>query len=389
MLHLRLLIARLLMSTFVFAAAMGCSSRNIYRKAKFMKPPLVPGYVHMTRDGVNDAGVEPVESGEVLVTDDTIYVASESQGIEAYERALFIRKWRFPVNNGVSSKLLLDGNALYFGGEDGNFYSIDAEFGKLNWKYETKAPVFAKATVSGGKVFISASDDLLYCLDKSNGKWIWHYKRSGNYITTVRGNSSATVADNIVFVGFSDGYLVALKMNDGNIQWETKVHFGSKFTDVDAKPVIEDGRIYISSYDGAMYVLDRKNGKVIWKVDVGATREVVLDEKTIYTSGTDGYVYALNKESGKIQWKFELDRGVPTGLVFYQNFIAFGSSQQYFYVIHKGDGTLAYRYDVGYRSGFVSNPFGSKDEIYALSNYGNIYTFKWHTGYHSKYFSYQ
>ncbi len=369
--------------------SIGCSTHNIYQKAKFVKPPLVPGYVHMTREGMIDAGVEPVESGEVLVTEDTVYVASETQGIEAFERPYFIRKWRFPVKNGVTSKLLVEGGSLYFGGEDGNFYSIDAEFGKLNWKYETKAPVFARPTISGGKIFISSSDDLLYCLDKTNGKWIWHYKRSGNYITTVRGNSSAAVADNNVYVGFSDGYLVALKLNDGNLQWETKVHYGSKFTDVDAKPIIEDNRIYISSYDGGLYVIDRKTGKVNWKVDIGATREVILDEKTIFTSGTDGYVYALNKESGKINWKFELDRGVPTGLVFYQNYIAFGSSQQYFYVIHKGDGSIAYRFDVGLRSGFVSNPMMNKDELFALSNFGNIYTFKWKTSYHNKYFSYQ
>lgn len=374
---------------FIGLLSIGCSTNNIYKKVTFQKPPLVPAYVHMTRESQIDAGVEPVESGEVLVTEDTVYVASETQGIEAYERPYFIRKWNFPVKNGVTSKLLLEGNSLYFGGEDGYFYSIDAEFGKLNWKFETKAPVFARATTSGGKIFISTSDDLLYCLDKSNGKWVWHYKRSGNYITTIRGNSSAAIADGLVYVGFSDGYLVALKQTDGNLQWESKVHYGSKFTDVDAKPIIEENRIYISSYDGALYVIDRKNGKVIWKVDIGATREVVLEDKLIFTSGTDGYVYSLNKESGKILWKFELDRGVPTGLVFYQNYIAFGSSQQYFYVIHKGDGTLAYRFDAGLRSGFVSNPVLNKDMIYTLSNYGNIYTFKWKTSYHNKYYSFQ
>lgn len=69
----------------------------------------------------------------------------------------------------------------------------------------------------------------------------------------------------------------------------------------------------------------------------------------MYLPSSTGFVYALNKEWGEILWKFELDHGVPTSLVMKGDYIAFGSSQQYFYAIRKTDGTLAYRFNSGMR----------------------------------------
>lgn len=356
----------------------GCSSRNLYRNVRLpANPPVERGYVYMSRDQLTEAGQAPVEFASPAVTKDVVFVATESKGIEAFERASYRRKWQFHVKNGASSELLLDNGVLYFGANDGHFYALDAEFGKVLWKYETKAPVFAKATISGGRVYITASDDVVYCLEVASGKWIWHYKRGGSYITTVHGNSSAAVDSGLVHVGFSDGYLVTLNANDGNLKWEQRIHKGSKFTDVDAMPVVDGTRLYIPSYDGELYALDRNGGKVLWHIDVGGSRRVLLEDRTLYLASSNGHIYSINKDTGRIGWKFELDEGTPTTLLSRGNYLAFGSSRQYFYVIHKGDGTLAYRFNAGLRSGFVAAPVAHENDIFALSSFGNLYVFRW------------
>lgn len=355
---------------------LGCGGRNLYKNTKLIDPPLERGYGFMTRDYLLDAGAEPVDTAGTTVTEDTVFLTSERNGVQAFERHGFQKKWTFTMKNGVSSEPLLDGSVLYLGANDGNFYALDAEFGQPLWKYETKAPVYAKPLVSNQRVYLTASDDVVYCLDQATGKWIWHYKRGGNFITTIRGNAQPVVDGNFLYAGFSDGYLVALNANDGNIQWETRVHNGSKFTDVDASPLVDRDVLYVPSYDGSMYALNKKSGKVLWHVDYGGSRKVLLDEKSLYLGSSDGNVYSLNKESGKMNWKFILDRGTPTGLILHANYLVFGSSQQYFYAIHKGDGSLAYRYDGGLRGGFVANPVLSGKEVYAFSTYGNMYVFK-------------
>lgn len=354
-----------------------CGSRNIYKNVRLDSPALNHSYVHSTRTGVLDAGKEPVEFGGPAVSKETVFVASESRGVEALERSTFRRKWMFTPKNGVSSQLLLEGNVLYFGANDGWFYAVDADFGKVIWKYEIKNPVFSRATVTANRVFVNASDDVIYCLDRATGKWVWHYKRGTTAATTIHGNSTPLVDGARVLAGFSDGYFVALNVQDGNLQWEQKLHKGAKFSDVDASAVIDGDNIYIPSYDGELYVLRRSNGQVAWHVEIGSAKKVLIDGGRLYLASSDGHIYCLNKESGKITWKFELDSGTPTNLVQYENYLAFGSSQQYFYAIYKGDGSLAYRYNSGLRSGFVSTPAQLDKDIYVLSDFGNLHVFTW------------
>ena len=102
-----------------------------------------------------------------------------------------------------------------------------------------------------------------------------------------------------------------------------------------------------------------------------------MDDKTIYLASSNGSIYSIIKDSGRLGWKFDLDEGTPTNLVQRENHVAFGSSRQYFYVINKGDGSLAYRYNAGLRSGFVSTPTQLDRDIFILSNFGNLYVFRW------------
>lgn len=367
----------LLASLMLAGALGGCGSRNLYKNTRIENPPLERTFVHMTRTQNPEAGVEPTEFGSPAATSDTVFVSSETNGIEAFERSTFRRRWHLPIKNGVVSEPIIENGILYFGGNDGNFYAVDAEFGRVLWKYETKAPVYGRPALIGQRVYFLASDDVVHCLDQSNGKWVWHYKRGGNYITTVRGNSSPVVSDGFAYVGFSDGYLVALDAKDGNLRWEQRIHKGTKFTDVDAMVQLDGDRLYIPSYDGELYALNRQSGKVLWHIDVGGSKKVLIDGGTLYLGASSGNIMSINKDTGRIGWKFELDQGTPTNLVQHENYIAFGSSQQYFYAIHKGDGTLAYRFNAGLRSGFFSSPVQSGNEIYALSNFGNMYVFRW------------
>ena len=372
------LIILTLATAALLASGFGCGGRDIYKKkATFSNPPIERGYVYMSRDKVLDAGQEPVEFGSPVATKDVIFVASETRGVQAFERSNFRQKWQFFTKGGVSSELLLEDGVLYFGANDGKFYAIDAEFGKVRWEYETKSPVYARASVANKRVYFMASDDVVYCLDQNTGKWVWHYKRSATSATTVRGNSTPAIEGNSAYMGFSDGYLVSLNASDRNLIWEQKIHHGTKFTDVDAMPLIDGNRIYIPSYDGELFALDRAKGNVLWHVDIGGAKKVLMDDKTLYVGASNGNIYSVDKDTGRQGWKFELDTGTPTSLIQHGPYLAFGSSQQYFYVIHKGDGTLAYRFAVGLRSGFVAAPFQSGSEIFAFSDFGNLYVFQW------------
>lgn len=370
------------------AASTACSSRNLRKRATFPDAPVERGIAYSTRPGNPDAGVDPVEFATPIVTENLILMPSETEGLEARDRYTFTRKWRLPVKNGVGSQPALEGNTLYFGGGDGRFYAVDVDMGTVRWHYETKAPVFAKPLVAGGRVYFMASDDVLYALEKETGKWVWHYKRTVSMPTTIRGNPTPVLDGDRLLAGFSDGYFVAVGAKDGNLRWETRIHRGTKFTDVDAEAVVDGKQVFVPSYDGGLYALDRESGRVLWFTDVGGSKKVVLDEgegKILYLAASDGRVLSVDRDSGKVNWVFELDQGTPTEILLKGTYLVFGSSRQYLYVIRKGDGSLAYRFNAGLRSGFFGSPVAAPplqeknapEEFYIYSNFGTLYGFQW------------
>jgi len=147
---------RIVLTALIVLLSTACGGRNLYKKAKLKAPPFERGYAYNTRDGILDAGVEPVDYGGATVNQEVIYLASESRGIEALYRHGFQRKWVFPVKNGVSGELLLEKEVLYFGANDGNVYALDAQLGKLIWSYAAKTPILAKPTVSNHRLYVEA-----------------------------------------------------------------------------------------------------------------------------------------------------------------------------------------------------------------------------------------
>jgi outer membrane protein assembly factor BamB len=147
---------------------------------------------------------------------------------------------------------------------------------------------------------------------------------------------------------------------------------------VDAHPTLENGIIYIPSYDGALYALKRQGGEVFWRFDAGGSKDAVLEENRVFLPSSDGHVYALQKDNAKVLWQFELDRGTPTQLVVTDKVIIVGSTFQYLYVIDKETGKGLYRFNAGYDSGFSGSPAydPSTHRVYFLSSAGNLYAFE-------------
>lgn len=359
----------------VFSAA--CTGRDIHRELKEDGRVLMRRWTLQTQSFTGESGDRGYEFSNPVVHQNTLIFGSRGKGLVSIYPRLLQTRWAFPLEQGVVSEILVAQNTVYFGGGDGNLYSVDAETGALNWKYELRNPQISRPTLDGNRLFVTTTDDTVYAFDAATGKWLWHYRRRTAQTASVRGASAPLVDGRQVLVGLSDGYLVALGLEDGALKWEKRLHPGTKFVDVDAAVVIDDTRLLVPSYDGALYCLKRTNGEVIWKFDAGGARSVTLDDQRVLMPSSDGFVYALDRVSGKQLWKFELDAGVPTDLVAAEKFWIVGSSHQYLYALDRMTGEAVYRFNAGWGSGFPSTPAFDADSrrIYALSNAGNLYAF--------------
>src|SRR5690606_31476230 len=156
-------------------------------------------------------------------------------------------RWNLPIPNGIVSPIAVDGQSLYFGGGDGFLYSVNADTGRVNWRYDLHNPIISKPSIDQDRLNISTSDDTVFAFEAKTGKWLWHYRRRSSPSATILGASQPLIEGGEVITGFSDGYLVALSSQDGNLKWERKIHQGTKFTDVDAHPVLDADLLYVPS----------------------------------------------------------------------------------------------------------------------------------------------
>ncbi|OFZ21729.1 MAG: hypothetical protein A2X94_15695 [Bdellovibrionales bacterium GWB1_55_8] len=369
----------LLAIVLIPAFGAGCSGRNIHSdlgddSAVLRRLWTRPAYEYF--GDVPNASSHGAEYSNPVLVENTLIVGTRAGLISIYP-SLNQQRWVLPIPNGVTGELVVDRGNVYFGGGDGFFYSASVETGRVNWRYELRNPVTSRPTVSGGRVFVTASDDTVYAFDAGTGKWLWHFRRRSSASATIRGASSPLVEGQEVLVGLSDGFLVALSVHDGQLSWERRLHQGTKFTDVDAHPVLESNVLYVPSYDGSLYSLKHPGGDILWRFDAGASKKVELEEQSIYLPSSDGNIYALQKSNAKVVWKFELDGGVPTQLILTEKYVIVGSSFQYLYVIDKTTGKGVYRFNGGHGSGFSGAPVYDRPsrKLYVLSTAGNLYAF--------------
>lgn len=354
----------------------GCTGPQVHPELK-EDPHILLRKWALSTHGPFDIGDHGTEYSNPVVIDNTLVFGNRSIGLISIYPSMNQQRWVLPIRGGVISELAVDRGNVYMGGGDGYIYSVNLENGRVNWRYDVRNPIVSRPTIEGGRVFVTTSDDTVYAFDAGTGKWLWHYRRRSSPVATILGASAPLVDGNEVLAGLSDGFLVALSLEEGQLKWERKLHPGIRFTDVNAHPVLENGIIYIPSYDGALYALKRQGGEVVWRFDAGGSKSVVVDDQSLFLPSSEGSIYSLQKNSGKMNWKFQLDHGTPTNLVVTDKYIIAGSSYQYLYVLDKLTGKGLYRFNVGYGSGFAGAPAfdPATQKLYILSGAGNLYAF--------------
>lgn len=361
-------------------AALGsgaCAGHNLNRDLKDDPRILVRDWTYQTH-GDFAAGDKGFEYSNPVFFENTLLVGNQSTGLVSLYPKLLLKRWTLPIRGGVVSEIVVDKGSAYFGGGDGYLYSVNAENGRVNWRYDLHNPIVSRPTIEGGRLFLTTTDDTVYAFDAGTGKWLWHYRRRSASTATIRGASTPLVDGNEVIAGLSDGFLVALNLNDGQLKWERKLHQGTKFTDVDAHPVLEQGMLYVPSYDGSLYAMKREGGETLWRFDAGGSKAVQVEGDRLYLPSTEGAIYAIQKQNAKVLWKFVLDSGTPTQMIVTDRYVIVGSSFQYLYVIDKNTGAGLYRFNVGYGSGFSGAPAYDpvSQRLYLLSGAGNLYAFR-------------
>jgi outer membrane protein assembly factor BamB len=125
---------------------------------------------------------------------------------------------------------------------------------------------------------------------------------------SLHGTSAPVLVGDLAIGGFDNGRVAAVAITNGTTAWDTAVgqSHGStelqRLIDVDA-PVVTDGDdLFAVAYQGRLTRLTRETGQVVWARDMSSYRGLAVDENAVYVSTADGNVVRVDRKNGTEQW---------------------------------------------------------------------------------------
>jgi outer membrane protein assembly factor BamB len=268
------------------------------------------------------------------VDGDRVYLAAAHGGVfEKYgtlyclDRATGKEVWKFDNDRQMkqvfSTPCLVDGR-LYIGEgfhEDTGckLYCLDAATGKKQWELPTNSHTESSPSVVDGKVFCGAGDDGLLCVDAATGKEVWHYP--GLHV-----DCSPVVAGKRVYAGsgvgdtYHDTCLFCLDAETGKEVWrvptDLPVWGAPTLAGKHLFTGLGNGNFEMSADKpaGAVLCVEAATGKEVWRTNVpdAVLDRPGVDRHRVYFGSRDHFCYCLDRADGRLRWRFDVGSPVVT-----------------------------------------------------------------------------
>ncbi len=293
-------------------------------------------------------------------------------------------EWEFQSRGKAFAGPVVSRGVLYFAGGDGVLYAFRALSGEKLWEFDANEELVTTPTVTADFVYVASQSEAVFAVEKATGTWKWQYRRDAPAGFTVRGTSQPVYANGHVYIGFSDGYLVAIEADTCVPTWEKRITVtgGTQFLDVDSTPVLQDGKIFVTSYKDGVTALDAKDGALLWSTPHAGLNALMARGKVLFATG-DGSLTAFEMDHGRELWSLDLSE--PTSKGKGQN-AGRAMTWSRGYVVVPTSTALAFVNPITARVAAMWNPgrgvtgvpaaFSSArngGRMYVLNNYGTVY----------------
>jgi outer membrane protein assembly factor BamB len=298
-----------------------------------------------TGDGTDEQLVKLVPT----VVDERVYVADRDGSVWSYELEKGKKVWRSKTGVAISAGPGVGEGLVLVGSSEADLVALSEDNGEELWRTLVTSEVLSVPQVYEDVVVVQTVDGNIAGLDAGSGERIWIHDRSAP-VLTLRGTSTPMVEDGLVMAGFASGKMTALEVESGRQIWEAAVAVSrgrselQRIVDIDVDPVVYDGVLYVTSYQGSLVAISLQDGRQIWSRDMSAYAGIAVDTQQVYISDADSAVWALDRRSGASLWKQDkLRRRSLTGPTVIDDHVAVGDFAGYVHLLSRADGSIAGR----------------------------------------------
>ncbi len=257
---------------------------------------------------------------EPVVADGRVYTIDTLARVRAFSADTGAMIWEHQVRGENSpSETLFGGGVSYDNGRiyattgSGDAAALDAATGNQIWMVKPGGPLRGAPTVAGETVYALSQDSQLYALNAANGETRW--TGSGSFeLAGVFGSAAPAFAQSTLVAGFSSGELTAYRYENGQVVWQDALArtgistVVGTLSDIDADPVIDNGRVFAIGQGGRMVAVELITGQRAWELNVSGLSTPWVAGEWVFVVTDRAQLLAIARASGKIRWIAQLAR---------------------------------------------------------------------------------
>ena len=331
-----------------------------------------------------------------VIADGKLYVMGTDAQITAFNAASGARLWSVQFGDGGKNKSSLfgggvsvEGAFLYATNGLGDVGALNAADGSLVWKKRPGGPLRGAPTVANGNVFVMSQDNQLFTLKAADGNVEWS-EAAAVQLAGVFGVAAPAVAQATVVAGFSSGDLNAYRYENGRTVWQDALSRTSintsvgTLSDIDADPVIDQGRVFAVGQGGRMVSLELITGQRLWEVNIAGISTPWVAGEWLFVVTDEAKLLCIARATGKVRWSTALQRyrkerskNGPvswSGPVLAGDRLILASSEGQMVSVGAGDGKVQSTTKIG--APVFLSPVVANSTLYILDNSGKITAFR-------------
>ena len=237
------------------------------------------------------------------------------------------------------------------GTSKGELIALDAMTGEELWRVSLSSEILSAPAAFGEIVVAQTQDGKVYGLSVASGEEVWRYVVEVP-VLTLRGTAAPSITERLVITGFASGKLVALNSATGALLWEAKLATGEgkteleKMVDVNS-PVMGDGVVYATSYQGRAGAFSRGTGRELWAQESSSYHPPAFARGRLFVADTQDQVLRLRSSGGRAEWtNSDLLRRSLTPPLAVGSYVLVADGEGYLHALSQTDGSIVGRVKV-------------------------------------------
>ena len=307
----------------------------------------------------------------------SIFFADSDGNVKSIESNSGKTKWQTKLNS-LSSGIAAGFGALVVADSSGNVYLLDQDNGSVLWKNNVKGEVLAPAAIDTKFVVIKTGSGELLGLDKKSGEIMWSY-RSKLPSLTIRGSSSPVIDNEQVYVSFDNGRLGVFELNSGFPIWDGAISYvkGSSelenLIDSDSNPVVQDGLVYTTNYQGNFNIFDIAQKRSVWQSETSSFHSPLLIKGLIVLVESSSNLNSYLIQTLEKSWNSDeyLNREL-SNLQSYSGYVIVGDFEGYIHIIDPLNGKTIARKKISKKP--IKRILSRSKNFYAVDESFNLYS---------------